>query len=335
MNYFVRIAKADLSESAVVRIFPVDTGGVNGSARAANDFPHGSAPANCAYCHNTHTSLKEKLIKKASYYELCMVCHSNSNTQSKYDVEGGLVKVAGGTKPSLAGPFISQLGNPVISGHGVNDTAGEIPAVVPGGLNGTRKLGLNCVSCHTFHADATDNYRLLKKTIYADDGRTLVTSNINFKAYAVTSNSTSGEQISMISGNAEFCSACHADYDNGNAATAGGQNAPYLSSPPSAPLGKTRYRHPVSVTGSNYSVVGNDGLKNPALTPASGDVLPLQYNPSQTGTADMRTLVVCTTCHFAHGSTKSFNAQAGSVEYEGKYMMRLDNYGVCESCHKK
>lgn len=335
MNYYIRIAKPDLSDATNVRLFPSNTIAAGGT-RDQNDYAHGNYQAGtemCGACHSTHSGLKAELLNRASYYELCMVCHSTANTQSKYDVESGLVGAAGGNAiPSLAGPFVNQLGTPTISRHDANDTAGTVPVNVPGSdASGSKKLGLTCASCHDVHGGTNDNYRLLKKTIYADDGKSIVTNSVNYTAYAITASSTSGEALYMVKGNTEFCAACHQDYDNGNAITPGGIYSPSVSPGP----GNARYRHPVSVTGAVYSVYGSDGLRNPALTPSTGDVLPLQYNPNEqkTGITDKRTTLVCSTCHFAHGSTKSFNTQG--TQNDGKYMLRLDNYGVCESCHKK
>ncbi|HEX3032632.1 MAG TPA: cytochrome c3 family protein, partial [Bacillota bacterium] len=173
-----------------------------------------------------------------------------------------------------------------------------------------------------------DNYRLLRKTIYADDGGKLVTRDINYTAYAYTPDAVSGEKPLLIKGNSEFCSACHFDFAAGNAGTAGGAYA--VSDPV---LGTARYRHPVSVGEVVYSVYGNDGLRLPSLEPTEGDELPLQYNPAQVNTVNKATAVVCSTCHYAHGTTKTF--AAGGSQYENRFMLRMDNYGVCESCHKK
>lgn len=323
MNYFVRIANTSVTDAAYVRVFPVTTS----AQREFNDYAHGNFRPDtpmCGGCHSTHSALKAQLLKKASYYELCMLCHATANSQSKYNVETGEVAVSGTTKPSLAGPFV----NGAISMHNANDTGGGTPQNVPGSdvTSGTKKLNLTCVSCHNGHGGTYDNYRLLKKTIYASDDKTLVTSNVYYDAFAITANATSGEELFMVRGNTEFCAACHLDFDEGNAWNKGGQYSP-------ATVDGKVYMHPVTVGGIVYSVYGIDGTKNPSFEPTFGDVLPLQYISTQTGVTDKRTGVVCSTCHFAHGSTKSFNVQ--DTVYDGRYMLRLDNYGVCQSCHKK
>lgn len=347
MNYFVKISS--VSDNVYARVFPVTVPytGPDAATRQFNDYAHGNfrpGTPMCGACHSTHSALKEQLLNKVTYYDLCMLCHSNANSQSKYDVEGGLVQVSGGTQPSLAGPFVSQSGFPAISLHNAND--GTNSSVDVPGSDLSKDLKLTCVSCHNGHSRSDDNYRLLKKTIYADDGRTLAANNIDFDAFAITGGPSSGEELFMVKGNSEFCSACHLDYDNGNAWAADGV---YDSDVTPGP-GIARYRHPVSVGSVVYSVYYNyysnpyytaypspnynSGIRNENLAPAAGDTLPLQYNPyTDAVTEDKRTLVVCLTCHFAHGSTKSFTIQDSANN--NKYMLRLDNYGTCESCHKK
>lgn len=324
MNYYVKIANSTITDAAYVRLFPVTTTSAPG--REFNDYAHGNFRPDtpmCGGCHSTHSALKAQLLKKASYYELCMVCHSNANSQSKYDVQAGLVTVAGGTYSSLAGPISNAFG--AISVHNADDSVSLVAYDVPGS-NLTKDLSLTCVSCHNGHGGTNDNYRLLKKTIYASDDKSLVAYNVYYDAFAVTASAISGETISMVRGNTEFCAACHLDFDDGNAWTKGGQYSP-------ASVDGKVYMHPVTVGSIVYSVYGIDGTKNPSFEPTYGDSLPLQYVAAQAGKTDKRTGVVCSTCHFAHGSTRSFNVQ-GTV-YDGKYMLRLDNYGTCQSCHKK
>ncbi|HEX3033338.1 MAG TPA: cytochrome c3 family protein [Bacillota bacterium] len=336
MNYIFRIYSSNRSvvEATYVRAFPVDTQAAGGSSRASNAYGHGNfAKSNelCGACHSTHSALRDKLLVRASYYETCMLCHSNANTQSKYDVEAGQVTVAAGeTRPSLAGPFVTGQ----LSGHNADDTLGITPVSVPGSeQDSSRWLGLTCISCHLPHGGENDNYRLLRKTVFAagqvyEDDPSFVTKDLGVVAYALTDGPGSGEELFMIRGNTEFCAACHLDYLKGDSLTPGGNYAPDTEG-----AGAARYRHPVSVGEVTYSVYGNDGMRPIPFTPFTGDVLPLQFNPLQENTSTKCTSVVCSTCHYAHGSTKVFN----TFNYQGdsRYMLRLDNYGICESCHKK
>lgn len=320
-NYYVRVINQDETTQAVshVRVYPVDTSG-----RTTSEYGHGNFKSNtamCAYCHSNHASLKEQLINEATYYQLCKLCHGTASSQSKYDVMSGKVSVEGGTVNSLAGPFEDG----VTSRHDANDSApGWSPVSVPGS-DSTKSLSLTCLSCHQGHAGNDDNYRLLRKTLFVDDAKTegLKTVNIDFDAYAITSTNVSGESLYMVKGNTEFCSSCHLDYDDGNALEAGRDSR--------LTVNEEVYRHPTTVAGRVYSIYGANGLKN--IGPSPWGPLPLQYNAveAKPELQDKRTSVVCSTCHFAHGTTKQFNTENGT----NKYILRLDNYGTCQSCHQK
>lgn len=324
-NYFFKIANAGEANVTVVRAYPVDYNNGTNPDRPQNDYAHGNFTPDtsmCSACHITHTALKEELLRQATYYELCMLCHSSSNTQSKYDVETGHVLTAAGWQSSLAGPIKTAPGL-ATSGHSVDDT-GTVNTTVYGS-DSSKILTFTCVSCHNGHGGKNDNYRLLKKTIYpANNGWN--PQNVSFRAFAIVKDQSVGEQVYFVSGNSEFCAACHLDYDEGNSAVAGGVYAADLG----GSLGKARYRHPVTVGSTIYSVETDNYF------PTSGDYLPLQYYSGASAT-DKRVSVVCETCHFAHGTTKSFDVSMPSegTSITNQKMLRLDNYGVCESCHKK
>jgi len=316
LNYYFKVFTAGDNEITIVRSFPVDfNNGVN-TDRKQNDYAHGNFTPDttmCAACHSTHSALKAQLLKQATYYDLCMLCHSSSNSQSKYDVETGRVTVSGGIVDSLAGPIKSGPGL-ATSKHDVDDRGSVDTAVY--GSDPTQILTFTCVSCHNGHGTKNDNYRLLKKTIYPANSN-WNPQTVNFTAYAIVKNSSVGEEVYFVSGNTEFCAACHLDYDEGNAWVAGG-------------VYNTVYRHPVTVGSTVYSVQPR------GLWPTAGDYLPLQYYSGAT-TTDKRTAVVCETCHFAHGTYKTFNISLppNGTMVSNQKMLRLDNYGVCESCHRK
>ena len=328
-NYFFKIVNDDtiVQEAAYVRVFPVNTAGYN-AARSFNDHAHGNFTDNtpmCGGCHSTHSALKAQLLKEATYYQLCKLCHGTAATQSKYDVETGKVTVsdgAGGTTTvnSLGGPFVTGT----TSKHDADDSYGGWGPVVVPGSDPAKSLSLTCISCHNGHGGKDDNYRLLKKDIYVDDAKTesLKTVNIDFDAFAVTPAATSGENLYLVKGNTEFCAACHLDFENGSGQTADKDSRLTTSA---------RYRHSTTVSGVVYSVYGSDGSKD--YSPSYWGPLPLQYNAAEAkaGVTDKRTAVVCSTCHFAHGTTKQFNTVTGN----SKYILRLENYGTCESCHRK
>lgn len=323
-NYYFRIYSG--FNETIVRAFPVDFNRDSGP-RYQNSYAHGNFASDtsmCAHCHSTHSSLKAQLLKQVTYYELCMVCHSNSLTGSKYDVEKGKVYMgsATGWVDSLAGPIGTAISG-VTSKHNIDDTVNTTVYVLGSSTDPGTTLTFTCISCHEAHGGQNDNYRLLKKTIYPADGKWNPQS-VNFTAYAVVKEDFSlGELSYFVSGNTEFCAACHLDYDEGNARVTGGVYSTYT-------------RHPVTVAAVAYSVYATAPAKD--YYPVVGDDFPLQYySAGESKTADKRTAVVCETCHYAHGTYKSFNAYlpTSGATFSNQKMLRLDNYGVCQSCHKK
>ncbi|MHB9094288.1 MAG: cytochrome c3 family protein [Eubacteriales bacterium] len=210
-NYYFKVYNG--SNVTILRSFPVDFNS-SGGPRYQNDYAHGNFTpdtAMCAACHSTHSALKAQLLRQATYYELCMLCHSSSNSQSKYDVETGHVNTSAGWKDSLAGPIKLGAGM-ATSKHDVNDT-GSTATLVPGSdPTPSRVLTFTCVSCHNGHGTKNDNYRLIKKTIYPADNN-WDPQTVNFAAYSIVKNISVGEEVYLVSGNTEFCSACHLDYD--------------------------------------------------------------------------------------------------------------------------
>lgn len=309
-NYYFKIANG--SDVTILRSYPSDINNAVNPTRKQNDYAHGNFTPDttmCGTCHSTHASLKGQLLKQATYYDLCMLCHSNSNSESKYDVEMGLVNMGEDRwADSMAGPIGIGAAS---SGHDVNDKFNTTVRVPGSNPDPSKVLTFTCISCHTAHGGKDDNYRLIRKKIYPsnDSWRERI---VKFSAYSVIRDFNVGEEISFVAGNTEFCTACHLDYDKGDAMNSGGEFDVYR-------------RHPVTVGSIVYSV------KPGNLYPTPGDYLPLQYHSTEE-TTDKRTAVVCQTCHFAHGTRKSF-VISGSETY-GKNMLRLDNYGVCESCHK-
>ena len=83
----------------------------------------------------------------------------------------------------------------------------------------------------------------------------------------------------------------------------------------------TRYRHKMNttITGGTYNLTTSLPLEDP-----SGD------GPS----ADDQ--LFCGTCNFAHGTTVSMSGFAINVApANDSVLLRIDNRGVCEDCHKK
>lgn len=321
-NYYFKLDKG--GQSSIIRAFPVDFNSVSGS-RYQNDYAHGNYSPDtgmCAACHNTHAALKAYLLNQVTYYDLCIFCHGTASSQSKYDVVTGSVYTSAGWKDSLAGPIGAEAGT---SQHNVDDRS-SVDTTVYGSVPG-KILTFTCVSCHKAHGGTNDNYRLLREVIYPSNDK-FTSTTVNYTAYAIVKDPAVGEEVYMVSGNSEFCTACHMDYDDGSAAY------------PGTTYGATSYyRHPVTVGSRVYSVYRSNPYRD--WYPTTGDTLPLQvYSLGESMNSDKRTAVVCSTCHFAHGTKKQFNEgyPTGSSTRQWVYnqkMLRLDNYGVCESCHKK
>jgi len=82
----------------------------------------------------------------------------------------------------------------------------------------------------------------------------------------------------------------------------------------------TRYRHKMNtpITGGTYN-----------LTTA----LPLQDPTGDGPSADDQ--LFCLTCHRAHGTNTSMTGLATVAPTNDSALLRIDNRGVCEECHKK
>ncbi len=80
---------------------------------------------------------------------------------------------------------------------------------------------------------------------------------------------------------------------------------------------QTRYRHNMNVT------LG-------ALT----TTLRLEDQSGKGASADDQ--LFCLSCHFAHGSNVTTSGRAANIApTNDSALLRLDNCGVCEDCHKK
>ncbi len=323
-NYYFRITKG--GKPFIIRAYPSEFDSLLGP-RYQNDNAHGNYSPDtsmCAGCHVAHSGLKAYLLKQSTYYDLCLFCHGTAATQSKYDVQSGKVKTAAGWKNSPAGPIGSDFG---ISKHNVDDRS-NVDTTVYGSAPG-KLLTFTCVTCHKPHAGDNDNYRLIRETIYPANDK-FVATNVYYTAYAIVKDQAVGEEVYMVAGNTEFCTACHLDYDDGSAWHTDGTYA-------------SNYRHPVTVGSRVYSVFRSNPYRDwYPKHPLTGETLPLQvYADGESIGPDKRSAVVCSTCHYAHGTYKNFNMgypQPGGmprVNVANQKMLRQDNYAVCETCHKK
>lgn len=287
------------------------------SLTSANGGPHGGYTATtdaCAGCHRAHTAAGPNLLIEANTYDLCISCHGNTQTGAVTNVVDGVLEATAGDNTGTAlngGGFAFFKGTSVTSTHDVSSTVanawgngasarGAASAMSGGGF-------LNCASCHDPHGST--NYRIIKTTVNSI-GTTVTQVDEGAQIYDAES------WPSDMSG---VCVSCHNAYhDNGLVKDA------------------TSYTH-------NVDVAWNAGglTSNPELVPWGGFTLPLSEP-----VAGIEDYVTCNTCHLSHGSSAQMGGIAdggplgtgsipGDTTATDSALLRLDNRGVCEVCHRK
>ncbi len=324
----------------------------------ANNGPHGGYTATtdaCAGCHRTHTASQDPLLKGTSIADLCLSCHGVSSGGANTNVLDGRYEATGGSLNG--GGFSSYQGHPTTSSHSHDgslqpawgsdwpystnygclgchsDLSGlrwpGIPEWHPGPGNqpgqiagaGNVKMPLTCTSCHDPHGGRS--YRLLQNRMHPDVIEYEDPQNPNFMQ--VVSNEPGGldpdqpgyvpnyTQPRYRNGFNSWCTGCHFLYHQ----TQG--TIPFDAADGNGAV--IRYRHAVSITLSSRGLTTTLPLEQP-----SG------YSPSQQ--ADDK--IACLTCHFAHGTTATMTGYAANVApTNDSALLRLDNRGVCQNCHKK
>lgn len=301
-NYYFRIKNA-ATYSNVVDAFP------------PNEHAHryfASDTGRCASCHATHTAQGAKLLKETSIDDTCKTCHAGG-TGSKYQVDRGTVSgPAGTTLTAPGGLFGTKLaagaGMPVPTGwHPLGRAIGAAPGADPAMVDPGWNEILTCGSCHNAHDTGDYQYRLLRKQLpnMKLNGNGILPS-IKVEAYAKTG--AGREDVAYVSGLDNFCGGCHADYNttavNGPGHTRSGIFNPFY------------YRHAVGADIAGYAGVGLSS----ALPLASAGT-PFVWDGSTRNSGK----VLCLTCHKVHGTQTTPNLK----------LLRLDNRGVCQECHKK
>lgn len=318
----------------------------------ANGGPHGGYTATtdaCAGCHRSHTAAASRLLINA-VPALCLTCHGASASGANTNVADGLYEGLGGGN-LLGGGFVNFQGSAVSSTHSISgawvnawgsgtpwvstyECAGchnaESGLVWPGipqwgispgawptypGRGENVTMPLTCTSCHDPHGGR--NYRLLQQrlhppTIQQGDppGYVLVTSNEVGGQHPDQPGYIPNYTTPLYRlGLGDWCTGCHFTYHQQVSAM-----------PFNAEDGKglvTRYRHRMNVTLGTLTTT-----------------LPLE-DPSGDGpSADDQ--LFCVSCHFAHGSNVSVSGLAANVApTNDSALLRMDNRGVCEDCHKK
>lgn len=320
-----------------------------GSSFAATGWVHGNYGATtdaCAGCHVAHAATLPKLLKSGeTQAHFCFLCHGTGGTGAPYDAQFGQIMM-GTPITSTAGGFEKtggSDGDAITSRHkvwgyasnaavlNVEDTASRTD--IPGGTN-TITTGLVCGSCHDPHAggaltlaeaDVITGYqamtgginpRLLRKSLFGTGGLdVLFTVNDlgNWQGDPTNDVMVVYEVKGYISGSNGWCGGCH---DKFNKDEGSGSDK----------TGDTMYRHAMGVQANLTELAGREYTD-----------LKVAGTPTE-GTTPGDGTVACLTCHRAHATTVEAAGWASSWSTDGgtglgSALLRMDNRGVCWSCH--
>lgn len=331
-----------------------------------------------------------------SIYKICTFCH-NFNGQSTYDVKDGMIwdtsdgyryaTNGGGFERMLVveGPPNAATLVKANSSHQVNlaNTAGGayIRLSAPGTETTTdtpntgKHIQLKCSSCHNPHGSS--NARILAETVtYTNSAGGGVATTASLTGIPeFVQNRFANEKAIYPTTISDFCGRCHQDYIN-TIKTGSETSGTNIS---------TLYRHKINMSAdsgfnklSTEAASGADAEIGAAMSDGSGRTndgsfgyianriqLPLGTANATPITAPVGEInkVVCTSCHFAHGTSAEMtkavmNNSAGSnpridsngdvagnqyslltvsggIAYETIKNLRMDNRAVCQNCHNR
>jgi len=283
---------------------------------------------------------------------LCFTCHGTTAAGATTNVMDG--KLTTNSTDLLGGGFITYKGAAATSSHSVDgsrvnawgagwpdswystyeclgchsDTpygvwpgiptwgvsGGAVPDLPGQGENVT--MPLTCTSCHEPHGGR--NYRMLQQRLHPENLQQSEPATVFMDRPLVTSNETGGQNPNQTGyvpdyttpnyklGLGDWCTGCHYTYGKTTS-----------TQPFNAEDGKglvTRYRHQMNMT-----------------TGGNTTTLPLEHPTVSDGGQ-----VFCLSCHYAHGTSAAMTGQAANVApANDSTLLRMDNRGVCEDCHKK
>jgi predicted CXXCH cytochrome family protein len=346
-----------------VTILGLALGAVTAVSALANAGPHGGYGINttaCAGCHRAHTATGPMLLLAGDVEALCETCHLDGAGAPQDPWNGTYVGVSGSRLNG--GGFRYINGAPVTSAHDV----GAVATAWGGASSGPGPQGLlECTSCHNPHGST--NYRILRDSQngsptganawqhrwdYTGSGTIDDTEALDWQDYQVKKTQVlfldggSNEFITYYmtnytQGMNNFCATCHKSYltRSGSASVPStssetngdGQQIYVHPGTQDALDGQSdiaRYRHAVTMT---YTGTMQSRLR----LSSPGDAWQFEPGGVMDPNALQRTGMVCTTCHFAHGTTATVNSFAGDVGPAGdSALLYLPNRGVCYSCHQ-
>jgi len=326
------------------------------SPALADNGPHmkgqGLTPDTCAMCHRAHTAQAPFLLKE-NQQALCFTCHGSSGTGSNLDVEGGIgysgAGRSGGASGALRGggfkyalidtskpepvrdstgklleatikTYASTEPQPTTSAHSINESSQM--AWGNGAINASANYGnavsLACGSCHDPHGNGM--YRILRPIptesgaakpgveIPEPAGMTHVYTTANYWQTWDNNDPTFEYKISA------WCATCHTRLYEG-----AGKGS-YKTNSGDAVF---TYRHASEWTQAEYESLGHS-------------------------TGGKKVKPNCIQCHVAHGTDAAMEEHSAAVTLPNgtasntsgtlngdSFLLRLNNRGVCQTCHNK
>lgn len=307
--------------------------GLSVNVARADNGPHGGyTPTTdaCAGCHRAHTGVGDPLLKASTSYALCISCHdgtgANTDVQDgKWMPNSASLKGGGFVNATMNANLTTVVTTTTTSGHKVNGMSGYAGDTIwgIGVLNsgaGT-SFTLECFTCHDPHGKSGTSgqatYRILRNQPYnvSGLGTPVTVSDVITKSYTLnTATNAFTTTVGVYYGTKYSGTTSDLDNDNGKVATitnwcASCHTRIHATTFNSSSDAIYNYRH--RTDGSNVS--GSDSSGFPA----------------------------CLTCHVAHGTIAAMGTYSSAVAKPNgsgnldSSLLRIDNRGVCESCHNK